>query len=298
MHFLEISQLTVNEITTLMQRAFYFKSNPQAFPNYNQYTVAHLFYEDSTRTRVSFEMAANHLNMSVINVDLQHSSENKGETLDDTMQTLAAMGVNIFVIRHSQDGVPEHVAELGHGACVINAGDGMHAHPSQAMLDMMTIIEQKPHPEHLKIAIVGDLRHSRVANSLQCMCAALNVGELALIAPELWQPSSVYYGHVTTSLSDGLMDADVVICLRVQNERLSTTEYMDMTYYRANYALTSERLLLAKPNAMVMHPGPLNRGVEIDSNIADGPQSFILEQVRNGVFMRMAILEYATSSTF
>ena len=176
-------------------------------------------------------------------------------------------------------------------AHIINAGDGVHAHPSQALLDLMTIMEQKPDLSLLKIAIVGDILHSRVANSLQYVCAKLGVGELTLIAPKIWQPKSVHCGRVTDSLYDGIVDADVVICLRVQSERLSVTEHLDLASYRRDYALTRDSLAYAKKDAMVMHPGPINRGVEIDSDVADGPQSYILQQVTNGVFMRMAILE-------
>lgn len=174
---------------------------------------------------------------------------------------------------------------------ILNAGDGKHAHPSQAMLDMMTIMEAKPDLHQLKIAVVGDVRHSRVANSLQRMCALFEVKDFVLVAPEIWLPHSVYYGRMTTSLQDGVVDADVIICLRVQRERLADNEYLDLERYRQEYALTQRVLNFAKKDAMVMHPGPMNRGIEIDSDVADGPQSSILRQVRNGVFMRMALLE-------
>ena len=290
-HFLEISQLSHHQISSLIQRALYFKNNA-VYPCYSQCPVANLFYENSTRTRVSFELAAKHLSMPVVNLDLQRSSENKGELIDDTVSTLAAMGIKLFVIRHEQEGVQQRLAHACSDAVhIINAGDGAHAHPSQAMLDLMTIVEKKPDLSSLKMAIVGDIRHSRVANSLQYICALLGVGELTLVAPKLWQPTSVHYGRVTSSLHDGLLDADVVICLRVQRERLLASEHLDLAGYRRDYALTSESLAYAKKDAMVMHPGPINRGIEIDSDVADGLQSYILEQVRNGVFMRMAILE-------
>lgn len=290
-HFLEISRLSRNQINALLERALDFKNNG-LHPNYSQHTVANLFYETSTRTRVSFELAAKRLAMQVINIDLQNSSETKGEVIEDTIKTLAAMGIDLFVIRHRQDGLQQELAEkLANKIHIVNAGDGQHAHPSQALLDLMTIVEQKPDLSQLKIAIVGNIRHSRVANSLQCLCAALNLGELTLVAPQIWQPQQVHFGRVTDSLRDGLSDADVVISLRVQNERLLENEQMDLLTYRREFALTKETLNYAKPDAMIMHPGPMNRGVEIDSEIADGPQSFILQQVANGVFMRMAILE-------
>ena len=290
-HFLEISQLSRHQIETLLQRALEFKQQA-LYPDYSQYTVANLFYEHSTRTRVSFEMAANHLSMSVVNIDLQNSSESKGEIVEDTVQTLAAMGIQNFVIRHKQEGLQQRLADnLGNAVQIINAGDGTHAHPSQAILDIMTIIEQKPQLDKLKIAVLGNIKHSRVANSFQTICSKLGVGELVLIAPELWEPTSVDYGRITNNLVDGLTDADVVICLRVQKERLVENEHLDLETYRRDYALTLKNLAHAKTDAIVMHPGPMNRGVEIDSEVADGSQSFILQQVANGVYSRMAILE-------
>ncbi|OCH98340.1 aspartate carbamoyltransferase [Legionella jamestowniensis] len=293
-NFLEISQLTRQEINILLERALFFK-NSQRYPNYSYHTVATLFYENSTRTRVSFELAAKRLAMTVIDLNLQTSSEAKGETIEDTISTLSAMGINLFVIRHRQNGLPQILADrFKDKVKIINAGDGQHAHPSQALLDFMTICEQKPNFSALKIAVVGDIRHSRVANSLQCLCSSLGVKELALVAPEIWQPQRVHFGYVTNSLPKGLDGADVVICLRVQHERLQEDEHLDLQSYRQNFALTDKTLRYAKADAMVMHPGPINRGVEIDSDVADGTQSFILQQVTNGVFMRMAILEALT----
>lgn len=290
-HFLEISQLSKEDIEALLERALYFKHH-EDYPSYKQHTVAHLFYENSTRTRVSFELAANHLAMSVVNLDLQSSSESKGELIADTVSTLAAMGIRYFVIRHKEEGLQQYLANLlGNTVHIVNAGDGAHAHPSQAILDMMTIKEQKPQLDQLKIAVLGNIKHSRVANSLQVICNKLGVGELVLIAPEIWQPQEVHFGRVTSDLRVGLTDADVVICLRVQRERLLDGEDMDLETYRRDFALTNDALTYAKPDAMVMHPGPINRGVEIDSEVADGAQSFILQQVTNGVYARMAILE-------
>ncbi|MDP3560614.1 MAG: aspartate carbamoyltransferase catalytic subunit [Legionellaceae bacterium] len=293
-HFLEINQLSYDEMLQLVQRALYFKqiANHTSYPSYPNFAVANLFYENSTRTRVSFELAAHYLGMRVINVDLQHSSEQKGEVIEDTVHTLSAMGINLFVIRHSQNGLPQAMAgAFAKGVHVINAGDGTHAHPSQALLDLMTIIEHKSNLEQLKVVIVGDLLHSRVANSLQNSCALLGVGELVLVSPPIWQPKVVHYGRVTASLQEGMANADVVICLRVQRERLAENKGLNMAEYRRDYAVTRDSLKWAKPDVMVMHPGPMNRGVEIDSDVADGPRSFIFRQVQNGVFARMAILE-------
>jgi aspartate carbamoyltransferase catalytic subunit len=181
--------------------------------------------------------------------------------------------------------------ELSEGVHIINAGDGTNEHPSQALLDIMTILERKPSLGSLKIVIVGNIKHSRVANSLQRMLAELKPAELIMVAPTIWQPSAVDFGRVTSSLSDGLEGADVIICLRVQRERLAADENIDLASYRRNFALTKTTLAYAKKDAMLMHPGPVNRGVEIDSDVADGLQSHILQQVTNGVFMRMAILE-------
>lgn len=295
-HFLEISQLSREQIITLVQRALDFKRNPLSV-SYPQYTVVNLFYENSTRTRVSFELAARNLSMPVINMNLKHSSESKGEELEDTIRTLAAMGIKIFIIRHEQEGLPKKISQLlSNQVHIVNAGDGKHAHPSQAMLDIMTIIEQKPDLSQLKITIVGDICHSRVANSLQDLCEIIGIKELVLVAPKPWQPTGSHYGRVTTSLQDGLADADVVIGLRVQRERMQTHEICDVAQYRRDYALTNETMAYAKKDVMIMHPGPINRGMEIDSDVADGSRSFILKQVENGVFMRMAILEHVLRS--
>lgn len=290
-HFLEISQLSSEQIQSLLQRAFSFKEQKN-YPNYSKHTVANLFYENSTRTRVSFELAANNLSMPVINLDLQSSSETKGEAIEDTISTLAAMGIEYFVIRHRQEWLPQELAnKLNDSVHIINAGDGTHAHPSQALLDIMTIYEQKPRLEQLKIAILGNVKHSRVANSFQAMCSKLGVGELVFIAPQQWQPQTLHFGHVTSNLPDGLANADVIMCLRVQRERLLATDHIDLGSYRNDFALTTKNLAYAKSDVMIMHPGPMNRGVEIDSEVADGPHSFIFQQVTNGVFARMAVFD-------
>lgn len=290
-NFLEISQLSRQEAELLIQQALAYK-NGATYPSYSQHTVANLFYENSTRTRVSFELAANHLKMPVINLDMQRSSESKGEVIEDTVKTLAAMGISVMVVRHSQEGLPALLAsKTPSHVHLVNAGDGKHAHPSQALLDMVTIANHKPHLSQLKIAVVGDISHSRVAGSLQCLCALLGVGALTFIAPDIWQPTHLLYGQRTASLKEGLKDADVVFCLRVQQERLRDNERFDLARYREQFMVTQAALKYAKPDAIVMHPGPMNRGVEIDSLVADGPQSVIFEQIQNGVFARMAIYQ-------
>ena len=291
-HFLEISQFSLSQANQLLHRARQFKQDKQ-FPCYSDHRMANLFYENSTRTRVSFELAAVNLQIPVVNLDLQASSEAKGESITDTIANLAAMGIDVFVMRHQQIGLQQQLANTfaNQNVHIINAGDGTHAHPSQAMLDMMTILEHKPHCPDIKIAIVGNLLHSRVANSLQALCKLMEVRELALVAPDKWLPTEVIYGTPTTSLREGLANADVVISLRVQRERMLAEEGIDNITYHETYGLTHETICYAKDSVMVMHPGPINRGVEIDSSLADCAQSYILRQVENGVYMRMAIIE-------
>lgn len=290
-HCLDVNELSYDAVIRLIERALVFK-HATVWPAYPRKILANLFYENSTRTRVSFELAAKHLGMSVVNVDVARSSEQKGEQQADTIKTLASMGVDIAVIRHSEAGMPKTLADSApQNMHVINAGDGAHAHPTQALLDVMTIMEHKPQWPDLKIAVVGDIRHSRVAHSLQALCQLLKMGELVFVGPESWLPTAMPYGRATTSLSEGLAGADVVMTLRVQQERLLAGEHLDLSRYRQDYALTQATLAYAKPDAIVMHPGPLNRGIEIDNDVADGPQSCIWQQVHNGVFMRMAIIE-------
>lgn len=294
-HFLEISSLSCAQIDHLLDKAAYFKRT-QTFPCYKGITLATLFYENSTRTRVSFDIAAQKLGLSVVTVNPAVSSEHKGEVLMDTVRTLAAMDVRLCVMRHAVNHMPHQAIACTNGRMqIINAGDGTHAHPSQALLDLMTILERKPDLARLRIAIAGDLRHSRVANSLQSLFARKKVKELRLIAPPCWQPHQVEYGKLTACLQEGIEDADVVICLRVQRERLLATEQMDEAAYHAAYGLTAKRLTWARPDALVMHPGPVNRGVEIDNDVMQSPQSVIFDQVHNGVFMRMAILDWLIS---
>lgn len=294
-HLLDITQLKLSNVEQLLTKAMDFKKGI-ALPNYSSYRLANLFYENSTRTRISFELAAKNLAIPVVNFDLAHSSESKGEMIEDTVSNLTAMGINLFVIRHTQEQLQHQLAQkIGNTAHIINAGDGQHAHPSQALLDYMTIRELKS--GKLKVAIIGDILHSRVANSLQCLFALMDIGELVMVAPEIWQPKHIHYGRVTSSLREGLEKADVIICLRVQQERLLDNEQLNLVSYRKQFALTQESLSLAKANAIVMHPGPVNRGIEIDADIVDGARLVILQQVKNGVFMRMAIIDSLLSSS-
>lgn len=289
-HLLSIKQLSIADVELLLARAHFFK-HAKKYPEYPEQSVATLFYENSTRTRMSFEIAAKKLAMPVYNLDMAHSSESKGESLSDTLANLAAMGIHSFVLRHSEDHILENLKGVSSQIHLINAGDGQHAHPSQALLDLMTIWENKPALNTLKIAIVGDVRHSRVANSLQSLFALVGVKELVFVAPAVWPPRTLHFGRWTESLRDGLEDADVVIGLRVQKERLKKDAQLDLTDYCMQYGIRQELLGLAKSDVMLMHPGPVNRGIEMDDTVVSHPRSYILQQVTNGVFMRMAIFE-------
>jgi aspartate carbamoyltransferase catalytic subunit len=290
-HFRDVDELTLEKANQLFERAFFFKKTRQ-YPTYPEIVLLNLFYEHSTRTCLSFDLAAKQLGFIVLNLDPKRSSESKGETMDDMLKTVAAMGVRVLVMRHPEDDAFERLKNvIPASLALVNAGSGMHAHPTQAMTDVMTMLEQKLTLRETKLAVVGDILHSRVAGSLQRLCALLGVGELVFTGPTSWLPHAVDYGRVTDSLADALRDADVVMALRVQRERFTTDESLDFESYRTHYAITEQALAYAKPNVCVMHPGPMNRGVEIDSLVADGPQSCILNQVENGVFIRMAILE-------
>jgi len=255
-------------------------------------SVANLFFEPSTRTRNTFEIAAKRTSAKTINVDLANSATKKNETLMDTMHTLKAMQIDMFVIRHQQNGLPHRVAENLEGVSIINAGDGINAHPTQALLDMLTIRQHKKSFDNLSVAIVGDIRHSRVARSdIQAM-KTLGTTDIRLIAPE-----TLHYKEETPglerfdNLEQGIEGADVIISLRLQKERMIAADIPDEQTYFDSFGLTAENLKLAKPDAIVMHPGPINRGIELSSEVADGPQSVILQQVTNGIAVRMAVME-------
>ncbi|HCJ86849.1 MAG TPA: aspartate carbamoyltransferase catalytic subunit, partial [Gammaproteobacteria bacterium] len=256
-------------------------------------SVANLFFEPSTRTRNTFEIAGKRTSANIINVDLANSATKKNESLLDTMHTLKAMRIDMFVIRHKQSGLPHHVAENLQGVAVLNAGDGTNAHPTQALLDMLTIRQHKQSFQNLSVAIVGDIVHSRVAHSDIQALKTLGTTDIRLIAPAGLQYGSDRCASVQCfdNIQDGLKDCDVVMVLRLQKERMLEADIPNEQEYFDNYGLTAERLTLAKPDAIVMHPGPINRGVEIDSSVADGNQSVILQQVTNGIAVRMAVME-------
>lgn len=256
-------------------------------------SVFNLFFENSTRTRTTFEIAATRLSADVVNLDVRTSSASKGESLLDTIDNLAAMHADMFVVRHAQSGAPYMIAQhVGPGLHVINAGDGRHAHPTQGLLDMYTIRHFKKDFTNLTVAVVGDVLHSRVARSDIHALTTLGVPEVRVIAPlTLLPPGFEQMGVRTfTDMRAGLKDVDVVIMLRLQNERMRGALLPSAQEYFKHYGLTAEKLALAKPDAIVMHPGPMNRGVEIESAVADGVQSVILEQVTFGIAVRMAVM--------
>jgi aspartate carbamoyltransferase catalytic subunit len=271
--FLEVSRRPVRKVPTLRGK-----------------TVINLFYENSTRTRTSFELAGKRMSADVINISVASSSVTKGETLYDTCKTLEAMHPDIIVMRHASSGAPHFVAR--HVRCsVINAGDGMHEHPTQALLDAFTIKQALGTLENLTVAIVGDVLHSRVARSNALLlkhfgCNVRFVGPDTLVPPEL----AGYGVTLHHNVEEGLRDADVVMVLRVQTERLKGALLASLGEYSRTFGVDQRRLQLAKPNALVMHPGPMNRGVEISPDVADGPASLVLEQVEAGVAVRMALL--------
>jgi aspartate carbamoyltransferase catalytic subunit len=256
-------------------------------------SVFNLFFENSTRTRTTFEIAAKRLSADVINLDIARSSAAKGESLLDTIANLSAMHADMFVVRHSESGAPyliaQHCAPHVH---VVNAGDGRHAHPTQGLLDMYTIRHYKKDFTNLTVAIVGDIVHSRVARSDIHALTTLGVPEVRAVGPKTLVPGDLREMGVRVchDMAEGIRGADVIIMLRLQNERMSGAMLPSAGEFFKNYGLTQEKLALAKPDAIVMHPGPINRGVEIDSSVADGAQSVILPQVTFGIAVRMAVM--------
>ncbi|NBO10077.1 MAG: aspartate carbamoyltransferase catalytic subunit [Methylophilaceae bacterium] len=256
-------------------------------------TVCNLFFENSTRTRTTFEIAAKRLSADVITLNVGTSSQSKGETILDTIDNLTAMHADMFVVRHAQSGAAHMIAKhVAPHISVINAGDGRHAHPTQGLLDVFTIRKYKPDMHNLRVAIVGDILHSRVARSEIHALTTLGVPEVRVIAPKTLLPQDVEKlgVHVYHDMHAGLKDVDVVMMLRLQNERMAGAMLPSSQEYFKTYGLTLEKLALAKPDAIVMHPGPMNRGVEIDSAVADGKQSVILPQVTYGIAVRMAVM--------
>ncbi|MET4579118.1 aspartate carbamoyltransferase catalytic subunit [Ottowia thiooxydans] len=296
-HLLSTEGLSKDVLTHILDTAGNFVSvsdrEVKKVPLLRGKSVFNLFFENSTRTRTTFDIAATRLSADVYTLDIARSSTAKGESLLDTVANLAAMAADIFVVRHSESGAPyliaQHVAPHVH---VINAGDGRHAHPTQALLDMYTIRHYKKDFSGLTVAIVGDVLHSRVARSDIHALTTLGAAEVRVVGPRTLLPADLapMGVRVCHSLKEGIQDADVIIMLRLQNERMSGALLPSSQEFFQNFGLTSEKLQWAKPDAIVMHPGPINRGVEIDSAVVDGAQSVILPQVTFGIAVRMAVM--------
>jgi aspartate carbamoyltransferase catalytic subunit len=293
-HLLTLEDLDRATITRLLDRAERYRADGAPRDLLAGRTVLTLFFEPSTRTRTSFVLAAKRLGADNVNFDLSRSSTSKGESLLDTLHTLEAMGLDALVVRHNENGMPAYLAQHARSdVAVINAGDGTHAHPTQGLLDALTIRQRRTDFENLRIVICGDIRHSRVAHSDVQALHTLGARDIRLCAPRAMLPESLqaFPGCAATEDFDGaLAGADVVIMLRIQKERMADAQLPDAADYHAHYGLDTRRLALAKPDCQVLHPGPINRGIEIAPAVADGPQSRILDQVANGVVTRMAVL--------
>jgi aspartate carbamoyltransferase catalytic subunit len=295
-HLLTLDGLGRERINALLDRAAQLRagfrggaSSPRLLEGR---TVVNLFFESSTRTRTSFELAARRLGAIVVNFDIANSSTSKGESLEDTLATLEAMDSDAFIVRHKENGTPARLAAHARKAAILNAGDGNHAHPTQGLLDLLTIRDYKNRIDGLKVVICGDIKHSRVARSDIHGLSALGVGEIYLCGPAALLPAANEFPHchVYEDFDAALSAADVVIMLRLQKERMESLSGIRETDYFARYGLSHTRLARARSDALVMHPGPMNRGIEIAPDVADGPQSVILDQVANGIFVRMAVL--------
>lgn len=293
---LGLERLTADEIMLILENAVNMKktviSENKKLDNLSGKTVVTLFYENSTRTRTSFELAAKYMGANVANITASGSSVAKGESLIDTAKTLDAMGTDIIVMRHSASGAPNLIAPLL-SASVINAGDGMHEHPTQALLDMFTILENKGRIEGLKVAIVGDIYHSRVARSniygLKKLGAEISLGGPSTLIPKGIEKMGV---KVFRSVQEAMIDADVVMGLRIQLERQKSGLFPSLSEYNRFFGVDNKRMCFAKEDAIVLHPGPVNRGVELSSVLIDSDISRINEQVTNGVAVRMSVMDW------
>lgn len=293
-HLLGLEGLNAQQLLNIINKANSLITNNQLATTTtlkNKY-IANLFFEPSTRTRNTFEIAAKRCGANVINIDLENSATKKNETLIDTMRTLEAMQINMFIIRHQVNGMPHQMAKQINNASIINAGDGTNAHPTQALLDMLTIVQYKKNIANLSVAIVGDILHSRVAHSDIYALQELGVSDIRLIAPDNLGQKNYQSNKITctNNINIGLKDVDVIMILRLQKERMLVSNIPNEAEYFNNYGITEARVLLAKPGVIIMHPGPINREVEIASSVADGNKSLINKQVTNGIAIRMAIM--------
>jgi len=299
-HCLSIEHFNKTQLIALFKQAdHYLTSSGQLTPltaplPLKGVTVANLFLEPSTRTRCSFELAATYLGAHVLNIDLNNaSSAHKGETLTDTLRNLEAMRVRCFIIRHHTPGAVQELAQsVSPDTTVINAGDGIHAHPTQALLDTYTLWRRSTDFSRYRVAIIGDIAHSRVARSQIAALSLLEASDIRLIAPSSLLPEDVSKYPVTCyeQLETGLQDVNVIICLRIQKERIPKALFTTLSDFHQQFGINTQTLGFAHPKAVVMHPGPVNYGVEITKEVATGSQSLILEQVTNGVALRMALL--------
>ena len=296
-HLLDLDRLDRTMLTRILDAAEAFTGvgdrSIRKVPLLRGKTVANLFFENSTRTRTAFELAATRLSADILNVDLVTSSTAKGESLLDTLRVLEALQCDLFVVRHGDSGAAHFIARhVGDAIVVVNGGDGQHSHPTQGLLDMFTIRRHKPRFEDLVVVVVGDIRHSRVARSDIAALVTLGAAEVRVAGPRTLLPPDIESLGVRAfdDIDRALVDADVIMGLRLQKERMrGATVPSESEFYRT-YGLSPERLTLAKSDALVMHPGPTNRGVEIAASVADGPQSVILEQVTWGIAVRMAVM--------
>jgi aspartate carbamoyltransferase catalytic subunit len=296
-HFLSIEGLNKKQLEEILDTAESFLGVGhraiKKVPLLRGKTIVNLFFEASTRTRTTFELAAKRLSADVLNINIDTSATTKGESLVDMLKNIEAMSADMFVIRHAQSGSTHFLAQhVGQHVSIINAGDGSHEHPTQAMLDMLTIKKHKGGFENLKVAIIGDILHSRVARSEIIALNTLGAKEVRVIAPRTLLPSNdqALDAKIFTSLEKGLNDVDVIIMLRLQKERMQSALLPSESEFYQNYGLKKSSLVYAKPDVLVMHPGPINRGVEISSEVADGEHSVILDQVNYGIAVRMAVL--------
>ena len=293
-HLLDIESLTPEQITAVLDTARAFKAVGERaikkVPALRGKTVVNFFVEPSTRTRISFELAAQRLSADIINFSADASSFKKGETLKDTARNLEALNADIIVIRHAASGAPHFLSRVVQSA-IVNAGDGAHEHPTQALLDTFTIREKKGRIAGLNVTILGDILYSRVARSniwaLTKLGARVTLCGPSTLVPRVFEQMGC---RVTHRVDEALADADVINLLRIQHERQRQTMFPSLGEYTSLFGLTKARFARIKPDALIMHPGPINRGVEIDSEVADGPRSVILEQVTNGIAVRMAVL--------
>jgi aspartate carbamoyltransferase catalytic subunit len=298
-HLLTLKGLEKSLLIDILDDAEQYLTEPGELPARSQSlagrTVGNLFFEPSTRTRASFDLAGKRLGADVLNLDVNTSSRKKGESILDTIYTLEAMQVDVMVVRDASDGVPAYIARhVQPHVSILNAGESDVSHPTQGLLDVLTIRQHKGSFEGLTVAIVGDIRHSRVAMSATHALNTLGVGELRLVSPPVLapDPDKVPGAIILDNLVDGLADADVVMALRIQRERIGNLDGIPgIDEYFANYGVSHERLKVARPDAIVMHPGPMNRGIEIEGALADSKHSVITQQVTNGVAVRMAVLD-------